>query len=172
MNKDVYANRFNVHLSETIAGTARFVEVPTYANAFSKEAFVIHKLEYAFSQTDLDSLVANQDGLVACLSTANHMSSIAIGAAFPEPGIIDMVQIMANLRGAAATLFLRDAVVTHDLSTLPGGGIIVPARPLFVGVQGIGLGAAVTVDVRGWFTKVDLKDQEFIELVDAYRLIR
>lgn len=169
--KELYANRFSVHVSETIAGTRAFAEVPTYAAAFSKEAFIIHRLEYAFTDASLDALVANDDMLMAGLCTSNKVYGLNPVDSFPEPGVLDVVKITGNLRGAAANLFLNQIPIVKDFTNLPGGGFIVPSRPLFVAVQGGGLVAAVTVDVRGWFTRVELKDAEFLELLDAYRLV-
>ena len=171
MAKELYANRFSVHVSETIVGTRAFAEVPTYAAAFSKEAFIIHRLEYAFTDACFDALVANDDILMAGLTTSNKVAGLNPPDSFPEPGVVDMVKITGNLRGAAANLFLNQIPIVKDFTSLPGGGFIVPSRPLFVAVQSSGLVAAATVDVRGYFTRVELKDNEFLELLDAYRLV-
>lgn len=171
-SKDQFANRFAVSVTESVAGTPTYTEVPTYASAFSKEAFIIHRLEFSLPFTILQLLVAAGDYINVILASANHYTSLTSQEMYKEPGVIDHFHIGAELFGAAANMMHATMPIVKDLTTLPGGGIIVPARPLYVGVHGVSVAAQVTVFVRGYFTKVELKDAEFLELMDAYRMIR
>jgi hypothetical protein len=172
MNKELYANRFALHVTEAVAGTPSFSEVPTYASAFSKEAFILHRLEYSFPSAILQLVVAAGDSLNVVVSTANHFTSLIAQDTFKEAGIVDHFHLYAELFGTAANMLHETQPFVKDLTSLPGGGLIVPARPLYVGVQGISIAGQVSVFARGYFTKVDLKDQEFLELLDAYRMVR
>lgn len=170
---DKFANRFCVQATEAIAGTIKFFEVPTYVDAFSHKAFLMHRLEYLVSITDTAALVGAGDMIACALCSANNITSI-IGSInyLAEPGLIDLMQLQFELRGAAASFQMREAPIMHDFTQLPGGGILVPARGLYVAIQGASLAAACQCVVRGWFTQVELKADEYLELVDAYRIIR
>jgi len=172
INKDIFANRFGVEVDSLVDGEASFTEVPTYASAFSKEAFIIHRLEYHFRYSEYDLVVAADDEICAGITTSNRVASID-SFAFDEadPCIIDVVRVTAGLRGAAANMsFLHNPIVT-DLSALPGGGIIVPSRPIFGACEGKNIAGNVKCRIRGYFTRVELKADEFLELVDAYRMV-
>lgn len=171
-SKDQFANRFSVHVTEAGVGIPSYEEVPTYASAFSKEAFIMHKIEYFFPSTCLNALVADSDILYAALTTQNFQTTLAPLTSVREPGVVDMIEIRAHTVGAAANFVMMEQPFIHDFTSLPGGGLIVPARPIYIGVSGAGIAVAASVDVRGWFTKIELKDAEFLELIDAYRMIR
>jgi len=170
--KDQYANRFNVHVAEASVGVPSFVEVPTYASAFSKEAFVIHRLEYWIQNSHFNQLVADADRIMMALTTANHYTTLNAAAAFPDPGIVDLCEVFSHLIGTAANALIQTFPIIKDFTNLPGGGLIVPARPIFVGVMSSGVATGISIDVRGYFTKLELKDNEFLELLDAYRMVR
>lgn len=170
--KDNYANRFFVKGFEDVAGTPKFVEVPTYSNAFAHEAFLVHRLEYFFRPADFDLLVAAGDMIACALTTSNNISTITEYDSASDPAVQDLCQVHFNLRGAAASFQFRDQPIVHDFTSLPGGGIMVPARPLFICINGESLASVVTAGVRGWFTRMELKADEYIDLVDAFRLIR
>lgn len=166
--KDVYANRFEVHCLEATANSGVYVEVPTYMSAFSKEAFVIHRLEYLFPMATLRLILDDADSIQAFVSTNNSISTVH---ATNEPGLLDYVEVSRLAYGTAASASLHLNPIVHDLSSLPGGGIIVPARPVFGSLKGTSLASPATVRIRGWFTRVELKAEEWLELVDSYRLV-
>lgn len=166
--KDQYANRFEVHCLEDTANGGKYVEVPTYMSAFSKEAFIIHKIEYLFPMATIRLILDDNDSIMAFLSTNNSISTVH---ATQEPGLLDFVELSRLAFGTAASASLHINPIVHDLSTLPGGGIIVPARPVFGSVKGTSLASACSVRIRGWFTRVELKAEEWLELVDSYRIV-
>jgi len=54
---------------------------------------------------------------------------------------------------------------------MPGGGLIVPPNPLYLGIKGTGLAAAQAVSCRFWYTTIELTPDEYWELVEARRII-
>jgi hypothetical protein len=170
--QDKFANRFCVTVGETIAGTIKYVEVPTYVEAFSHRAFLLHRLEYHVPPGDLDMIIGATDSICMALTSVNNIGSISGAIAPEDPGLIDLVQFQECLRGAAASFSFNNMPLMHDFTSLPGGGILVPARPIYGAIQGVSLAAACKGYIRGWFTQVELKADEYLELVDAYRIIR
>jgi hypothetical protein len=71
---------------------------------------------------------------------------------------------------AAAGMFVMNPY-TKDFTSLAGGGILVPPNPLYLAVQGNNLVNAQTVYARLFYTHVELKPDEFWELVEARRII-
>lgn len=166
-----FANRFFCEAHEAAAGTAAFTEVPTYLNAFEKKAFVIHRLEYNFENGIIPLMAAAGDMVCAALTTTNVYTTLRPQDILNEPGLHDYVALEALMVGAAAGRQDAIAPIIHDFTELPGGGLIVPGRPLFVGAYGYSLANPVHVSVRGWFSIIELKAEEFLDLVDAYRIV-
>ena len=172
INKDIFANRFAVQVIAINDGEPAFTEVPTYTSAFSKEAFILHRIEYHFKYSDLDLVVAADDEINAGITTSNKVTAIDSNSMDEkDPCLIDVVRITAALRGAAANMSFIHGPIISDFTSLPGGGIIVPSRPLFGCAEGKNIVANVTCRIRGYFTRIELKADEFLELVDAYRMI-
>jgi len=66
---------------------------------------------------------------------------------------------------------LHQLPFVRDFSGLPGGGLIIAPRPLFVAVKGNSLATAVTASLRAYFTVINLSADEYLELVDFYRIV-
>jgi hypothetical protein len=73
--------------------------------------------------------------------------------------------------GAAASGMFVELPYTKDLSTIPGGGLLVPPNPIYIFAEGAALTNAVTLSCRMFYTSVDLKADEFWELVEMRRMV-
>lgn len=170
--KDRFANRFAMTLTTPAGGALTITEIPTNVNVFSRTAFIIHKLEYIFNYASIDAIVAAADqicvGLVSSINVASILDNIAW---VHDPSVIDVCEVAASLYGAAANMILREGPKIHDFSSMPGGGLLVSARPLYMAIQANSIAGAVQCFVRGWYTQIEMKDDEFIELVDYFRIM-
>jgi hypothetical protein len=85
--------------------------------------------------------------------------------------IFDFNELVAVLQGAGVSSHIVRMPFIKDLSTLPGGGSLVPCRPIFLFAKSAGWAAAGSFSARIYFTVVDLKAEEYWELVEATRLV-
>lgn len=162
---DKYVNRAFIQTTESAAGTLTFTRLTTGVSLFGKQAFVISRIDWYFTQ--YDQLVASADYLQAAITTSNKMTGLGLD----DPAVVCMKEWHGQLWGTAANCGIFSSPDVEDLSSLPGGGFIVPADPIFLAVQTQSFGSAGVCSARIYFTVVDLKSDEYLELVEAVRLI-
>ncbi len=166
--KDLYANKFYQTVTESGTSTLTFSEIRTNVSIFEKTAWILHRLEYYWSQATLFLLIAAQDVIEMALTASDQIADLSPG----NPSVIDRCDKFYMNYGTAASGFHVDMPIVRDFSGLPGGGLIVAPRPLFLAVQGASLAGPATVEMRGYFTQKELKADEYLELIDFYRIVQ
>ena len=163
---DKYANQGYVKLTPTL-NTLSFEELATFVSVFEKKAFLINRVEYFFSSGALREFDAETDSVLfgLCRSDSFSVASLA------EQAIFDFNALVCVLQGAGVSSQVVAEPFVKDLSTLPGGGILVPSRPVFLWCHSTGWAAAGDLHARIYFTVVDLKADEYWELVESLRLV-
>lgn len=163
---DTYANQGFVTLTPTL-NTLSWAELATFVSVFEKKAFLIARIEYFFSMTSLQEHDAETDHVNYGLGTSDGFAAAVLG----ESQIFDFNQLMLNLVGAGVSSDFIHQPFIKDLSTLPGGGVLVPCRPIFLWMHSFGWVAPGLLEARIYFTVKDLKADEYWELVEATRLV-
>lgn len=164
---DKFANKFYGRVVESAANTLTFAEIQTNVDVFSKKAWILHKLEWFFGSTERSKLDATDDVITAALTSSNQLSSLSLDNA----GVIDLFEISVDF-GTAVGFEQFISPIARDFTPLPGGGLIIAPRPLYLAVKGTSLANALTVAVRGYFTALDLTADDYLELVDFYRIVQ
>jgi len=162
---DKYVQYATITTTESAASTLTYQQLQTGGMLFERRAMIFHRVEY--SSAAISSLEAEADILEIAITTGNQMVQLALA----DPNVVHYTTWRRVDFGTAASGSFYESPRVHDFSTLPGGGIIVPAHPIYLAVRGISLGAAQSVTARIYFTIVELSAQEFIELVEAMRII-
>jgi len=165
--REQYANKFYGSVTETAANTLTFKEIPTNVDVFSKIAWVLHRLEWFVAQTDLDKIAGANDEIRMALCSTDKLTTLALN----DAGLIDLCTASSIMVTLASWQFFNKPFI-RDFSTMPGGGLIIAPRPLYIAAQGNSLASAITAEVRGYFTAQELKADEYLELVDFYRIVR
>jgi len=166
MPSDKYANQGVVTLTPTL-NTLSFEELASFVSVFERKAFLISRVEYVLGQTGIKEMDAETDYCLFGLSNSNTFSTPLI----TEPSIFDYNELVTVLQAAGVSSHIVQMPYIKDLSTLPGGGALVPCRPIFLYAQSGGWVAAGSFSARIYFTVVDLKAEEYWELVEATRLV-
>ena len=166
--KDTYANKFYGSVTESGANTLTFSEIKTNVDVFSKKAWILHRLEYSWPRATMQLLVATVDALEMALTSSDNLSDLSLAS----PGVIDKMEKSYAAYGTPANAMLSENPILRDFTQFPGKGLIIAPRPLFLAVVGVDLASAATVEVRGYFTSIDLKAEEYLELVDFYRIVQ
>lgn len=163
---DRYSNKFYGTVTESAANTLTFAEIQTNLNTFSKIAWTLSRLEWFLSPSVVDLIGAADDTITMALVASNKMSSLDLS----DPAVIDYFELgMKSFSGAGFNFW--ESPMIRELGTLPGGGLLIAPRPLYLAIQGTSLASAATVECRGYFTQQELSDAEYIELVDFYRIL-
>lgn len=166
-SKDKFANKLYGACVESAANTLTFKEIQTNVDIFSKQAWILHRLEWYLSGTQVDKILQAADWISAALTSSDKLTSLDLSS----PGVIDLMELGIHSLTAVGYQFTQKPFV-RDFSNLPGGGLIISPRPLYVAVKGESLASAVTVAVRGYFTALTLTADEYLELVDFYRIVQ
>jgi hypothetical protein len=86
-------------------------------------------------------------------------------------GVYDFLEIGRIDTGTAANANFVWSPYVKDFSNLPGGGLLVAPNPLYLAVKGTGLSAALNVNLRIFFTEIELDPDLYRELFQSRALI-
>jgi len=164
---DVYANSFYQTVTEPSANTLTFAEVNFNINIHETMGIILHKLEYFDTGVSYEGLSAQSDAVKMALTTSNTITSLDLS----QPTVIDLLIVAPFTFGTPASAHLIYHPVIRDFTSLPGGGLILYPKPLYVAIQGVSLAGARTVQVRGKFSYIQLTGVEAFELIDQARLV-
>lgn len=164
---DVFSQQFYLATTESAAGTLTFTQLTTGAALFERRALLLHRLIYNINPVTLALIVAAADYITAAIVTHNKMA----GLDYDDPAVVDLFRIMRQDMGVAASGQITETLFAHDFSQLPGGGLLIPAYPIYLAVLGTSLATPATVRCRGFFTARQLEATEYIELVEAARMV-
>ena len=157
---DKYSNVLIGAVTESAANTLTFEQLPQMTTLMEKKAFLINSIEYFLSNPG--EFTAAGDLVQFGLSLSSQWATPAIS----EPSVVDFNYWYTLLATAVGFEMLRQPLI-KDFSTLPGGGKLVPTRPMFLWAKANGFAAVSTITMRMHFTIVDLSPQDYWDLVEA-----
>lgn len=161
---DRYANVAHIQVTESAQNTLTYKKLETGISLFEKMAWVISRIEYYWLEA---TYAVAGDGIIMGITTSNNPSALTPD----QVAVIDMTKRKRGDFGTAASGFIHTYPIIRDFSQLPGGGLIVPPNPIYLAVVGVSQGAVVVLDARIYYIAVQLKGDEFWELVEARRII-
>ena len=115
---------------------------------------------------------AANDTVTVGLVLSNIGTNYATLSSYADPALVDRLSIERCALGTAASgLFVLKPVV-KDLSSLPGGGLLIPPTPLFGFAQGSTCDEAASIIIKIFYTIIQLEISQYWELVEARRVIQ
>lgn len=167
--KDLWAQFIKMSATCSAANTLTFSQVSIGGAFFEYAGFVLHRAEYTFNAGPLDQMTATQDNVQAAITGSDNIASLDLS--YSE--LYDLVILNKIDAGAAAnnTTFVFQKPIVHDFTGFPGGGMLVPAQDIFLGVDSSGLAGAAGVTARLWYTIKQLNAQDYFELVQRLRVL-
>lgn len=164
---DKFANVANLSVTESAANTLTFEELKTGAGIFEKMAMVIHRIEYTTTGTVASLVVEPADQIEVALVTSNQITTLAKDKA----QVIDRFVFSVYEQGTPANAWVLTMPWVHDFTSLPSGGLIVPATDLYLACIGTSVASATFWRMTLYFTYRELKGEEFWELVESTRAL-
>lgn len=159
--KDVYVNLAYGTVTETGANTLTYSEIQTSVSIFEKLAWIISRIEWYIPLATRALIVASPDKFTMALTATNALTGLSLAHA----GVIDLFEWGTG-----------DVIPGHpiarDFSGMGGGGRIVAPRPLYLALQGDSVAGAGTVSARIFFRQLSMSAEEYIEMVDFYRVVQ
>jgi hypothetical protein len=166
-SKDVFANYAIISVTESAANTLTFKKLETGISLTEKVAWVVNRIEYIIGNWTSVLFTTTADSITFGLSLSNAF----VSPEMTENTIVDYNQILVDIYGAATNAQYHQMPIVKDLSTLPGGGVLVPPAPLYLFAKSTGLAVAETITARLHYTLRTLKVDEYWELVEARRVL-
>jgi hypothetical protein len=165
---DIFPSVISYDLTLSAANTRTFEEIRLGMNLFDKVGLIIHRLEYRLSQGSYQELVVVADNAVLALTSSDQLTSLSE----LQADVIDMITLEVNhvLNANGETLLIQDFPLVHDFCDMPGGGLLVPPKPLYLGANSAGFAAALTCYIRIYFTIRKLSDTDYLELLETRRV--
>lgn len=161
--KDVYPNRAFERLTLSAANTLTFVQLQFGVGLFQGIAAIINRIEWFPPIATIQELLTGADTLEMALTNRDDLANLDP----TNQSVLAKKNIIPLQVGAVTSLTHERYPMISDYSTMPGGGLIVPANPLYVGMITTGFAAAAVVDIVVYLLFKQLTDAEYIELVQT-----
>jgi hypothetical protein len=163
---DQFANFAVVPVTESAAATQTSVKFNFPFSIMDRVALLISRIEYWIP--NFVAMNTAQDIVYSALTASASVPNIANQA---DPLIIDIMSVTRTDMGTAASGILTVAPIIKDFANLPGGGLLVSPSPLYGMVQGVGTTPAMLVYIKLFYTYMELKTEEYWQLVESRRII-
>ena len=163
MKKDSFVNRALQRITMSAANTLTFQQVNFAVGIFQGVAIVIHRIKYYIGSTAWRETILSTDSFQVGLTVSSQLSDIAM----THVEVIDQQEIIGVSTGTPDDFKQVMMPIVSDLSTLPMGGMLVAANPIYLAVASAGLTTAIVVDVDMLFTFIELSDADYIELIQS-----
>lgn len=163
--QDKYSNILDLNITMSAADTLTFEEIDIGLTLFDKVGLLMARWEFEVSAATSNELQASADELDIAITQSNQITALSLD----QNAIVDKIKLKGHSSGAPATLLVLEQPWKKDYTGLPGGGILVAPRPLYIGMNTSGFAAAGYAAIRFYFTIVSLKDAEYFELLESRR---
>lgn len=156
---DKFANRALATVTQTAINTLTFEPVRFAVGLFQGVGLILHKVHYYPDNNTVRELVAATDYIEFGITTTNRVTSL-------DP--LDQAIIgLKRITGVGATVAPWTNPIEIDFTTLPEGGLILPANPLYIAVQTGGYAGVALVRAQVFVTFKSLSDQDYLELLQT-----
>jgi len=158
-SRDTYVNRALATVNMTAANVETFEQIRFAVGLYQGVAVLIHKIEYHPTIATCRELVGAADHLAVGLTNTDQLTSL--NPVDPRVlGAISITCIAANVEPIRPPIIL-------DFTDLPQGGIIIPANPLYLGMDTAGFANPGSCSIIIYFTFKQLSDAEYVELLQT-----
>lgn len=158
----------NVLLHEcTMSGidTLTYSEINIGLSTFDRIGLMLHRASFYPSASTIANFEGDADFIQLAITGSNAPTDIGSD----ERSVFAKVESFLNFQGTPATIGVYHFPMDIDLTGMPGGGLLIPPRPLYFAAMTNGFGAAGVFYLRMYFTTVQLRDTEYFELLETFR---
>lgn len=157
--KDLYSNRTLATIVQSALNTITFEQIRFAAGLFEGLALVLNRIHLYPTAASLRQIVAATDHLTMALVTRDDLTSL-------DPTNLSVLA-SKMITGIAAGVERYVTPLTIPFSDLPGKGLLIPANPLYMGVDSGGFTAVATVRFILEYQWKKLTPQENLELLQT-----
>lgn len=158
--KDKYANVAYGIVAQAVINTLTFNQIQLAVGLFQGVAMLLHRILWMPYGGTLREIVAATDSMQLALTSSNRLAAIGD---ITDPAIIAQMQVW----GVGVAVANEKIPYISDFSTLPGGGKLVAANPIYLAITTGGFAAVATCRVQLDFTFIELSDRDYLEVIQA-----
>lgn len=167
-DKDVFSNIAHAAVTQAVINTLTFSEISTGISVHEKIAWLIARISWYPLITAYQEFSVAGDSLTMALVLSNKVTDIGD---LSDPAIVDSHTLFAGVHGTPANAIFHQLPEIVDFTDLPGGGLIITPKPIYVAINTTTFAAVTTVKCRIHYTTKVLTTDEFWELVQASRIV-
>jgi hypothetical protein len=167
--KDLFSNVAFGTVTESAINTLTFAEISTGVSVREKIAWIIGRILWYPAKLTMTGVHESADMLDMALTSSNKVDDIS---SLSDPAVIDLFSFGVAHYGTAGSGERYNLPFVRDFTALPGGGLIITPKPLYIAAKATSMAAAATVSCRIFYTIKTLAADEFWELVQASRIVQ
>lgn len=156
---DLYVNRAYIEVTMSAANTITFSQIRWAVGTFEGIAIKVIRILYYPSLASRREIVAATDSLNMGITGRNDLASLDP----TNQGIYDT----RNIVGVGANVEHMDNPIESKFDSLPGGGLLLPANPMYLAADSAGFVAAAVVRAIVYYVFVRLSDKESLEVLQT-----
>lgn len=165
--KDLYDQFMHLAVVMSAMNVITFSRVALGMSIFDYAALIISRIEYDLGYTHFAEFVTAADHAEMAITGADDLPNLVIDQA----EVYDMAAYSVAVSGAPASFQVMQQPIIHDFSGMKGGGLLIPAQDLFLGMNTAGFAAPGSCVARVYYTVKALAAADFIELVQRLRVL-
>jgi len=154
-------------ITETAANTLTFEQLQTGLSVADRIGWIIQRIETTLGVATPGYFNGTTDTLNWGLAQNSSLSTVTLD----NPNIKYLRKLCRTDFGTAASASIDNITYVDDYTGLAGGGILVVPQPLYGFVQGGGLSAAASINMKIWVKAINLTDADYFNLVQNTQLI-
>ncbi len=165
--KDLYDQFMWLAVTMSAVNTLTFGQVTLGMSIFEYAALILSRIEYVFGWSHMPEMIVAGDHIEMAITGSDSLTDLTL----VQPEVYDECQVDVHASGTPASASLFVQPIIHDFSTMKGGGLIVPAQNVYIGMNTAAFASAGTCVARVYYTVKSLSATDFIELVQRLRVL-
>lgn len=157
---DKFANKAFATVTMSAVDTLTFTQIQFGVGLFEGRALILHRIQWFPNGNTMREIVTAADSLHMVLTTSNRITDVID---ITDPAIITKRSIL----GVAATVEPAQLPIVQDFTSLPSGGWLIPANPLFIGCDTGGFAGAGVIRAQLDFSFIELSPADYLEVIQA-----
>ena len=154
-------------ITMSAANTLTFSTIALGMSLFQYAALVVSRIEYSVGRPTLIEMNDEVDFIELAITGSNTITSLPLS--YPE--VYDRISYNVTHGGTPASQQIIEKPIVKDFTGMKGGGLLVPAQDIYVGMYTEGLASAGTAGVRLYYTIQEMQASDYIELVQRLRVL-
>lgn len=165
--KDRFVQLMKLQTDMSAANAITFDGISLGTPLFEYAGILLERIDYFPGVSSYGEMQTLADVFDMAVCGSDNLADFDIG----QPEIFDRLRLAVSLTGAPADYQIAEWPIVHDFSSMSGGGLLVPAQEIYLGVDSAGFVGAGGGNVRIYYTWIEMVAADYLELVQRLRIL-